>query len=58
MWNWYANNEAIKITRSSGICKFVLQLVLIYCYLERDNEKVLKLYINNSSYFEINSSLF
>ena len=29
---------------------------LIYGYLERDNEKVFKLYVNNSSFFKISFS--
>ena len=31
--------------------------IVIYCYLERENYKVLKFYMNNFSYFEINASL-
>ena len=33
-------------------------MVVIYFYLERGNYKVLKFDVNNSSYFEINTSLF
>ena len=33
-------------------------MVLICCYLRRENYKVLKFHLNNSSYFEISASLF
>ena len=34
--------------------KLYLIMVVIYCYLEQENDKVLKkFYVNNSFYFEI-----
>ena len=33
-------------------------MVVIYGYLERDNDKVSKFHMNNSSFFEIDASLF
>ena len=33
-------------------------MVVIYCYLEIDNHKVLKKYLNNSFFFRIRISLF
>ena len=33
-------------------------MTVIYCYLERKNYKVLKLHMNNFSYFETSASLF
>ena len=36
-----------------------MTMVVIYCYLEIENDKIFKFHLNNSSYFEINvSSLF
>ena len=32
--------------------------VVIYCYLEKENYKLLELYVNDSSYFEISASIF
>ena len=32
--------------------------IKIYCYLKRENFKVLKFPMNNPSYFEISASLF
>ena len=32
-------------------------MTVIFCYLERENYKVLKFQINNFSYFEISASL-
>ena len=36
-------------------CSYLL--VVIYCCLERDNNKDLKIHMNNLSYFEISASL-
>ena len=33
-------------------------MTVIYCYLERENYKVLKFLLNNFTYFEISPSLF
>ena len=33
-------------------------MVVIYGYLERDNDKVFKFHTNNPSFFEISASLF
>ena len=50
----------MKITSVSGICQTIYQngkMAVIYCYLERGNDKVLKLNLNNSSFFEITATL-
>ena len=33
-------------------------MTVIYCYLKKENCKVLKFHMNNFSYFEMSSSLF
>ena len=33
-------------------------MVVIYCYLERENEEILKFHVNSFCYFKINGSLF
>ena len=33
-------------------------MAVIYCYLERENYKILKFLMNNFSYFVISASLF
>ena len=33
------------------------KMVVIYCYFGKENDKVLKLYMNNSSYVEISLAL-
>ena len=33
-------------------------MVVIYCYLKKENYKVLKIPVNNYSYFQISGSLF
>ena len=33
-------------------------MLVAYCYLEKDNEKVLKFYLNNSTYLEITATFF
>ena len=33
-------------------------MLVIYCYVERDSNKILKFHKNNSSYFEISAPLF
>ena len=43
---------------SSGIYEAGYVTEVIYCYLERQNYKGLKFYMNNFSYFEINASIF
>ena len=47
----------MKVTSSSGIFKYIYYMGVIFCYLERENIKALQFYVNNSSYFEICSSL-
>ena len=47
----------MKIAGSFGIYKTVHHTDS-YCYLMIDNDKVLNFYMNNSSYFEITTSLF
>ena len=44
--------ETVELISSSGICKTIcIIIVVIDGYLERDNGKVFKFYINNSSHF-------
>ena len=53
--------ESIKITSSSELYKTLYHnnCYLPVCgYLEREDDKVFKFYINNSSFFEISTSLF
>ena len=45
-------------TGCSGIYEIKLLTVVIYGYLERENDKIFKSHANNLSYYEINSSLF
>ena len=33
-------------------------MVVICCYLERNDDKILKIHINNPSYFEMSASFF
>ena len=47
----------MKVTSSSGVSNTTYQN-RTHCYLKKKNEKVLKFYVNNSPYFEINASLF
>ena len=35
-----------------------MKMMVIFCYLERENYKVLKCHVNNLSYIEISASLF
>ena len=58
MGSKYTNNETIKIGISSGISKYqrLNIIMVVICYLEKDNDKVLMLY--NFSYFEISEFLF
>ena len=37
--------------------EYVIIMVVIYCYLGRENCKVLRFFMNNFSYFEISASL-
>ena len=46
----------IKITSSSGILKTIYLNGSFYCYLERENYKVLKFHRSNSSYFRISTT--
>ena len=58
MGSKYTNNETIKTGISSGISKYqrLNIIMVVICYLEKDNDKVLILY--NFSYFEISDFLF
>ena len=58
MGSKYTNNETIEIGISSGISKYqrLNIIMVVICYLEKDNDKVLMLY--NFSYFEISDFLF
>lgn len=46
--------EEMKVTNSFGISI----VLVIYCYLERENQKVLKIRMNNSSFFEVSAPAF
>ena len=49
----------MKISSSSGIYKIMyIMKTVAYNTLERDNQKVLKIGMNNSSSFEISACLF
>ena len=50
----------MKPTSRSGTLQTIeyIIMVVIYCYLERENYKVLKCENYNSSYFKIRASLF
>ena len=50
--------ETMKISSSSEIYKTLHHNFNYYCYLERDNDKVVKFNLSNSLYFEIGVSLF
>ena len=50
--------ETMKISSSSEIYKTLYHNFNYYCYLERDNDKVVKFNLSNSLYFEIGASLF
>ena len=52
IWHKYTNYKKLKVTSSSGIFKPYIIIVVIFCYLESENYKVLKFHVNNSSYFE------
>ena len=54
----YTNRKKMKITSSSGIYKTIYHNIVVYCCLEKENDKVLKFHVNNSSYLEISPSLF
>ena len=54
----YTNTETIKTTMNSGICKTIYYDGRYFFYVKRDNEKVSKLHINNSSYFKVSAFLF
>ena len=43
----------MKITSSCGICKANIIMVAIYCYLEKEKDKVLKFHVNNWSRIKI-----
>ena len=38
--------------------KLDIMMVVVYCYLEREYDKVLKFQMNNFPFFEISASLF
>ena len=48
----------MKVASSPENLRIYAIKVLINCYLKRENYKVLKFYLNNSSYFEISTSPF
>ena len=50
-------NKAMKITSSCGICILYIIMITIYFYLEKENDKILKFYMNDCSNFEISPSL-
>ena len=33
-------------------------MIVIFCYFQKENYKVLKIHLNNSSFFEISTSLY
>ena len=49
----YENYEKMNVTSSSGKFKTIVMMVVIYYYMEKENYKVFKFHVNNSSYFEI-----
>ena len=50
--------KKMKVASSTRIFKTIHPNNSLYCYLEREYYKVLKLHVNNSSYFEMSISLF
>ena len=38
--------------------KLDIMMIVVYCYLEREYDKVLKFQMNNFPFFEISASLF
>ena len=47
--------------KNAVVLKYIRQdimMVVIYCYLEKENYKVFKFPMNNFCYFEIGDSLF
>ena len=52
--NCYENNE----TLFPAHWRLYIIIAVIYCYLKRANEKVLKFHMSNSTYFEVSASLF
>ena len=51
----------MKITSSYRIRQTMIHnviIVVIYCWSERGTDKILKVDVNNSSFFEISASLF
>ena len=48
----------MKVTSSSGVSKPYITMLLTYCYLKEEKEKVYIFYVNNFCYFEISASLF
>ena len=50
-----------KFLKNAVVLKYIRQnimIVVIYCYLEKENYKVFKSPMNNFCYFEIGDSLF
>ena len=55
MWSKYTNNEKMK-NKNAVVLKYIRQnimMVVIYCYLEKENYKVFKFPMNKFCYFEI-----
>ena len=60
MCNEYTNNEKMKKKKNVVVLKYIRQdimMVVIYCYLEKENYKVFKFPMNTFCYFEIGDSL-
>ena len=47
-----------KTMKTAGSSRLYIILVVGYCYLERNNGKILEFFMSNSSYLEITASLF
>ena len=59
--NLHQNNTLMKITSSYRIRQTMIHnviIVVIYCWSERGTDKILKVDVNNSLFFEISASLF
>ena len=55
MWNKYTKKRKNVIVLEH--MRLDIIMAVIYCYLESENYEVLKLHVNNFSYFEISASL-
>ena len=53
----YTNDEKLKKLVVIDYIKRDIIIVFTYYYLERNNYKVMKFHMSNSSHFEINNSL-